>query len=159
MGEFLDAADKLKKRGNLPRKDEDEIAKVFEGIAALQDVHSKADLQIYNIESVFAAFEMGKTLGGYAGYSPADMEEFIGALRRLIVITIESYLQFPAHGGNSVIAFGSSGAGDYVEPKAPPPYLSFVEKVKDIRQEYSPKRTVGINSRMLCNWRSARSSI
>lgn len=145
MGEFLDAADKLEKRGDLPEEDSEKIRKVFEGIAALQDVHSKADLEINNIESVFAAFEMAKTLGGFAGYSPEDMDKLLVALRRLIVVTIESYLEFPAYtDSSSVVMFGNSGAGEYIEVKPPSPYPSFVERVKDVRQEYSPKRTVGL---------------
>jgi len=35
---------------------------VFRGISALQQVHSKSELDILNLESVFAAFEMGLLL-------------------------------------------------------------------------------------------------
>ncbi|MHB1587420.1 MAG: hypothetical protein ACYCRH_08255 [Acidiferrobacteraceae bacterium] len=50
---------------------------VFKAIGHLQQVHSKAELDIINIESVFAAFEMGKLLGRLPGYSAADIDGLI----------------------------------------------------------------------------------
>ncbi len=61
MGEFLDVAHNLWKTegSTMPA-----FETVFRGISRLQQVHSKAKLDIQNVESVFAAFEMAKTLRG-----------------------------------------------------------------------------------------------
>ncbi len=60
MAEFLDEADKL--RSSSP-EDREQFDLVFKGRAALQQVHSMAQLDILNIESVFAAFEMAQLTG------------------------------------------------------------------------------------------------
>ena len=145
MGEFLDAADQLNKRDVLSESEGEAVEKVFEGISALQRVHSKADLEISNIESVFAAFEMAKTLGGFADYSPSDIEGLISSLRRVIVATIESSLEFPAYTSASSVGIVSPEDGTNVIEVSPPnPYLEFVRKIKNVRQEYSPKRTAAV---------------
>jgi len=55
MAEFLDVAQDLWRRGECGKTDAD-FARVFEGISSLQQVHSKAQLHIKNVESGFAAF-------------------------------------------------------------------------------------------------------
>lgn len=61
MNDFLDVAYNLWRTGEAKDFDQ-QFASVFRGRSALQQVHSKSQLNIQNIESVFAAFEMGKTL-------------------------------------------------------------------------------------------------
>lgn len=61
MHDFLDTAQDL-----LTRKQTGDVGadfeRVFKGIHALQRVHSKAQLDLVNVEAVFAAFEMAKLL-------------------------------------------------------------------------------------------------
>lgn len=61
MDEFMDAADDLRKTDFRGDKDFD---LVFKGLHALRSVYAKATLEVLNVESVFAAFEMAKLLGG-----------------------------------------------------------------------------------------------
>src|SRR2546422_542427 len=84
MSEFLDVADHLWKTGAVTKR-EDCFKSVFKGIAALQDVHSKARLDFNNIESVFAAFEMASTLNRFPRHKAEDIEKLIHALKVVIV--------------------------------------------------------------------------
>jgi hypothetical protein len=59
MGNFIDAARRLRPSINNTHL-ADAFDLVFLGISALQLAHSKSDLDIYNLESVFAAFEMAR---------------------------------------------------------------------------------------------------
>lgn len=93
MNEFLEVAEELRKREDLGsfRKDFD---LVFEAISHLQVVHSKADLDLDNIESVFAAFEMGRLIGNLPGHSSIDFESLSVSMRRLISKTLERTVRF-----------------------------------------------------------------
>ena len=59
MNDFLDVADQLRKGPNFGDTDFD---LVFRGRDALQSVLAKATMDLLNLESVFAAFEMAKLL-------------------------------------------------------------------------------------------------
>jgi len=72
MNEFLDTADLLFKNG-IFREKEEIFKLVREGISKLQAVHSKSRLDVNNIESVFNAFDMAKTLGKFPGLE--ELEE------------------------------------------------------------------------------------
>ena len=88
MLDFLDVAYKLWKTNSVP----DAAAKfetVFDGISELQYVHSKSQLDIQNLESVFAAFEMAKILGKFGTYTSEQIDSLVDAMRVVIVKTIE----------------------------------------------------------------------
>jgi NAD-dependent SIR2 family protein deacetylase len=94
MRNFLDIASDLKKHrrdGDVSRDSE----LVFKGVDALQSVHSKAQLDICNLESVFAAFEMAKLLKRLAGLTEEEIEHLPSAMRRVICHTLESTIKFP----------------------------------------------------------------
>ena len=91
MDEFLDVADQLRKV--TPDKDFD---LVFRGIDALQAVLSKATMDLINLESVFAAFEMAALLGGLKPLTAGEMFELPAAMARLIQRTLETTITFPA---------------------------------------------------------------
>jgi hypothetical protein len=59
MADFLDIAADLRRRGEV-KEAQDLFDAVFEGISRLQQVHSKAQLDLHNIESIFASFEMAR---------------------------------------------------------------------------------------------------
>ncbi len=88
MSDFLDRADELRKRGA-----GSEFELVFRAIAALQAVHSKAQLNLDNLESVFGAFEMAQLAGRLPGLSGEELENLIKAFRAVIVQTLESSIQ------------------------------------------------------------------
>lgn len=66
--------------------------RVFDALDGLQRVHSKASLDMQNLESVFGAFEM---LDLFRGTDAADSASLSAAMTRLIVDTVESTLKFP----------------------------------------------------------------
>ena len=73
---------------------------MFKARAALQAVHSKSNLDLDNIESVFAAFEMAALFKRPLGaLDVKDVQNLPSAMRRLIVETLERELTFPFMGG------------------------------------------------------------
>ena len=95
MGEFLDVARDLwrTRHANTPA-----FSTVFAGISHLQQVHSKAKLDIHNVESVFAAFEMSKTLGRFADYTRQQIDELVASMREVIVHTLDATIKIPCVG-------------------------------------------------------------
>jgi len=68
MREFLDVAEDLLWANEVHPYGED-FERVFNAISDLQRVYSKANLDIINIENVFAAFEMGQLIKKLPGRS------------------------------------------------------------------------------------------
>ncbi len=98
MAEFLDVAQNLWRTGEV-REFEQSYSKVFEAIGALQAVHSKSQLDIDNVESVFAAFEMAKTLSTFPGMEVSQIQSLIDSMKSVIVSTIEKRLTFTVSNG------------------------------------------------------------
>mgnify|MGYP003607137907 CR=1 FL=1 len=101
MNDFLDVAYRLWKQKDTGEY-KDDFENVFGAIAALTRVHSKSVLDIDNIESVFAAFEMGRTLNTFPERNPEDIPTLISSLKRVIVYTLERKLRFPVAGGRHI---------------------------------------------------------
>ena len=93
MAEFLDEADSLRKIGKVPEAIED-FNRVFEARSRLQSVYSKSYVDLNNVESVFAAFEMAKTLGVFAEYKKSEIDNLIESMKILIVKTLEKKIKF-----------------------------------------------------------------
>jgi hypothetical protein len=93
MADFIDAADQLQKRGVLGKSVLADFDQVFEVRGALQSVFSKAALDISNIESLFAAFEMIDLLG--LDMADANVRNLPSAMRNLIVHTLELGIKYP----------------------------------------------------------------
>jgi len=68
---------------------------VLDGIAELQGAHSKAVIDLNNVESVFAAFEMAKLVGRLGSLQQERIEKLPTAMRRVIETTIEATIKFP----------------------------------------------------------------
>jgi NAD-dependent SIR2 family protein deacetylase len=97
MADFLDRADGLRRATNnrLSVKERESFDLVFKGIAALRAVHSKAALDVDNLESVFGAFEMARLSGRLVPLTDAEVAGLNPAMRRLIVTTLEKSIQLP----------------------------------------------------------------
>jgi hypothetical protein len=96
MNEFLDVADRLRKEysgGDQSVRDDFDL--VFRGKDALQAVHSKATMDLLNLESVFVAFEMAKLLGRLGSLSIEEVNALPRAMSHLIQITLEDQIRFP----------------------------------------------------------------
>jgi hypothetical protein len=93
MSDFLDRAEQLRRNKEVDEAGED-FDRVFDAISELMRVHSKSELDIYNIESVFAAFEMGRLVGGLPGVPEDKMDSLLASIRTLITKTIEKTVVF-----------------------------------------------------------------
>jgi hypothetical protein len=128
MANFLDVAEDLWKTGKV-QPFEKQFAKVFEGRSALQQVHSKAQLDIQNIESVFAAFEMGKTLQKFGNFDETEINDLVTSMKSIILSTIETKLEFYS-------------TDRQIYP--PEPYGEFVDLINNLRNQSVPKQDVAI---------------
>ena len=128
MGDFLDVAHRQWQL-NQVGGDADAFQTVFKGISSLQDVHSKSELDISNVESVFTAFEMAKVLNKFPRREATEIEAMIQALKKVIAITLETTLRFPVESGRIV---------------SPKPYDQFVKILRQLEQEAKPAQSISI---------------
>lgn len=96
MADFLDVASDLLRSNSVPEK-RSEFERVFRAIGALQSVHSKAQLDLNNIESIFTVLELGRVIQRVPGLNTEEIEESIAALKELIVKTLEVTMKFPVN--------------------------------------------------------------
>ena len=94
MAEFLDVANSLLRKKEVDAERE-HFDRVFNAIGALQAVHSKAQLDLTNIESVFTALEIARVLGKLPGSKAEDIPIVISSLKEVIVKTLEMTIEFP----------------------------------------------------------------
>ena len=128
MAEFLDVAHELWKTGQV--SDEDgSFQTVFKGLGTLQRVHSKSQLDIQNVESVFASFEMARTLGRFVDYPVEEIPSLVESMRTVIVRTIEKTLVFPVR-------------STAVMP--PSPYEAFSHRIQVLRENARPRQKVAV---------------
>lgn len=124
MADFLDKADELRKEGKAGNFKED-FDRVFHAISALQIVHSKSELDLDNIESVFAAFEMARLVGRLPGISSKKIRPLLASIRRVILGTLEKTITYPV-------------AGRDVYPN--PSYDSLAKLINELNDEGRHKR-------------------
>lgn len=89
MGEFLDVAAQMLATGAVEPV-ASAFTNVFRGISALQVVHSKSQLDLVNIEAIFSAFEMARTLERFPGRDASEIEKLVSDLKTLIVWTLQN---------------------------------------------------------------------
>jgi hypothetical protein len=111
MNDFLDVADRLRKT---PGSGDSDFDLVFRGRDALQGVHSKSTMDLLNLESVFAAFEMAKLLRKLGPLSVEDVEALPEAMTRVIQRTLETTIMFPVSGGRILPPHPYAEIGDLV---------------------------------------------
>ena len=88
----------------------------------------KAQLDLTNIESVFTALELGKTIN--APFPEHELTQAIAALKTLIVETLEQTIVFPM-----------SRAGEFLSTQS---YGSFSQLLLDLRTVAIPRRSVSV---------------
>jgi hypothetical protein len=116
MADFLDVADELRKGGQLGDASSD-FDLVFKGLAALQLAHSKSQIDLENIESAFAGFEMGRLLGRLGNLTQEEIIQLRHSMRTVIERTLSLTIRFP-HSGKRV--------------RPPPPYEEYGRLVDDV---------------------------
>lgn len=130
MADFLDVASDLLRSNLVPEK-RSEFERVFSAIGALQSVHSKAQLDLNNIESIFTVLELGRVIQRVPNLEPKDIDAAIAALKELIVKTLEVTMLFPVIQRNIVV---------------PKPYAAFGGLLKHLQQEAFPLQTASVIS-------------
>ena len=128
MADFLDVASHLYRTGQCSGKEE-HFKRVFEAIGALQAVHSKAQLDLNNIESIFTAFEMANVLNKLPNHTPESIPSVIASLKEVIVTTLERTIDFPVKQGHI---------------KAPSPYEQFATLLNYLREQAFPQQSISI---------------
>jgi hypothetical protein len=98
----------------------EDFDRVFKILAELQSVHSKADLDLSNIEVVFSTFELGSMIQKLPGVEDRNFEGAIHSLKMVIMRTIEHTMRLPL-----------SDAG---ELKASPDYENFAILLKRLKE-------------------------
>jgi hypothetical protein len=130
MGDFLDVAADLLRSNRVDDK-KIHFDRVFTAIGGLQAVHSKAQLDLNNIESIFTALELGRIIQRVPGMDTDRIPEVIASLKELIVKTLEVTMAFPTR--KSYIG-------------VPPPYEEFAQMVGHLRTDAFPQQTVAVLS-------------
>lgn len=128
MFDFIDVARDLL-RANRVDDARGDFELVFRAISSLQRVHSKSQLDMNNIEAVFAAFEMAQIIGTLPGHTEAEIAQLVPAMRVVITRTLEERLDFQ----RSI---------DQRSP--PPPYWHFADMLSYQRQHVRPTQTSAI---------------
>ena len=128
MGDFLDVAHRQWQLGQAG-EEATAFQTVFKGISSLQDVHSKSELDINNVESIFTAFEMAKILNRFPRREAAEIDGMIQALKKVIAKTLETTLRFPVQSGRI---------------HSPAPYDKFVKLLRQLEQESKPQQSISI---------------
>ncbi len=134
--DFMDKARSLLRSGALPPEDNDAFNLVFRARDALKAVHSKADLDLANIEVLFSAFEMAALFGRLGSLSEADVDS-LPAMRRLISRTVELSMEFPILSSpmrpTPTKQYRQEWtSGKFPKLMPPPPYDSFAELVRKV---------------------------
>ena len=130
MSDFLDVASDLL-RSNEVQEKRVEFERVFSAIGALQSVHSKAQLDLNNIESIFTVLELGRIIQRVPNLNSVEIVGAIAALKELIVKTLEVTMKFPTHGSNIGV---------------PRPYEAFGELLGYLSHEAFPAQTTAVIS-------------
>ena len=130
MADFLDVASDLLRSNSVP-ENRAAFERVFSAIGALQSVHSKAQLDLNNIESIFTVLELGRVIQRVPGLNFEDIGAAIAALKELIVKTLEFTMKFP-------VSQRSIGV--------PKPYGAFGELLKHFYQDAFPSQSAAVIS-------------
>ena len=99
MDNFLEVAQDLFRLGEVEEVKED-FEKVFDAVGNLHAIQSKARINTYNIEDVYAAFEMGKLLSSLPGIEESSIEGLTSSIRKDIGYTLERTTKLPWGGGD-----------------------------------------------------------
>jgi hypothetical protein len=128
MANFLDVALSLLLADRV-RDKENEFRTVFRTIGKLQSVHSKAQLDLTNIESVFTVLELAGTIQAPI-LSGEQVTDAIAALKTLIVRTLEEKIEFPA-----------GPRGEFLPTAS---YASFADLLISMRDKAEPRLSFSV---------------
>jgi hypothetical protein len=93
MRQFLDRADDLTQSNAIAPSDKAAFEEVAAARSSLRETHSKAVLDLYNLESVFAAFETASLLS-LVRPSVLVRPSLLASMRKVIALTLEQSMLF-----------------------------------------------------------------
>ncbi len=131
MPEFLSIARDMFESGDVNPYSQ-EFGLVFRSLQELQVVHHKSTIDLDNIESVFAAFEMAALLGKLGGMQPEDVERLPQAMETLISVTLGHTLRFPIN-------------SDKLRLDPMPAYADFADLVHALGRNYRRQLVSGVS--------------
>lgn len=120
MREFLDESERLLAR-NRTGEFERDFERVFSAISQLQKAHSKSDLDLYDVESVFSAFDMISLLGAKPFEVGIEISDLINSFTRVVAKTLEETVVFEKNSQN--------------EPAPTHEYAALAELISDIMND------------------------
>jgi hypothetical protein len=91
---FMDKARQLFRSGRLQGTDSQAFELVFKAREALKAAHSKASLELGNLEALFNAFEMAALFNRLGSLSEAEVQGLPSAMRRVIAKTVEANISY-----------------------------------------------------------------
>ncbi len=147
MWNFLEVAERLRYEAGAAAEQDFEL--VLKARAELQAVHSKARLDIENLESVFAAFEMAALRGALGRLTDGQVMRLPAAMRLLIVHTLEMAVRWTVtldgqiHSPAPYHEFAALVRGmiqNYVVPRARPHDVSVITFNYDVAADYALRR-------------------
>jgi hypothetical protein len=98
MGDFLERANLLQRKAGI-NLDQNAFRSVFSAISKLQAVHSKAALDLDNLETVFGALEMARVIEMWPGLSAVEINDLHTSFKRVIAQTLEETITFSVSDG------------------------------------------------------------
>ncbi len=118
MNEFLERAWGLPATSNLGAEAPRHFALVRKGINALQLAHSKGDLDIWNLEAVFDAFEMAALVGRLGDLEASEVQGLPDAMRGVILTTLQEEISVPMDCSERPVAGPTEAYARFVEVAA-----------------------------------------
>jgi NAD-dependent SIR2 family protein deacetylase len=124
MSSFIgDAQTVFREATNLTEADRAAFDLVFKARTQIQSVHSKAALQLNNIEALFGAFEMARLLGKLGNLTLGEIGRLPDSIVRVITRTLEHSIQLKVVG---------TSERPSIEPARP--YGDFVRLLQDMME-------------------------
>ena len=128
MFDFLDIASDLL-RSRQVENGREHFERVRQVISRLQAVHSKAQLDLNNIESIFTVLELGKIIQSVPNTPINEIPTIIASLKKVIVRTLEEKSKFPVR--DRTIG-------------APAAYQAFARVLTHLVNDAHPKQSVSV---------------
>ena len=98
--DFLDRAADLRRNGDTTLISPDDFKLVFDLISELEVLHSRSDVDLRNVESVFNLLAMAQLAGRLLHRTPDEIDLAARAMERVLAQTIEASIKFHCFDGD-----------------------------------------------------------
>jgi hypothetical protein len=118
MNNFLDTAQDLLNRGSFDKNPNERhsIFEIFQLISKLESIHSRAPIDLNNIESLFGLIEMGNIIGKIGHIDDSEkIKYYRDSLITLITRTLEESMEFKINNEKYTTSSSYTSFCDYVK--------------------------------------------